>query len=191
MDVAEFYAVVSGINFTLLGLWWVAVQERPQLRDTKTGTDRLAYAVSLQFLLPGTAALFALVAVDAPFLWQAAFLLAGVAGSAGILLLAPALRRAGVRVVRLLLYLVGLPLYLLVALTAILPFELGNLSGLHLEAMLFGLLILVGTQTAWTAAMFVPEEPPAPSGDVPAAAEHVPPTTAHGHARIYGRPRND
>ena len=28
MDLDAFYSVVSGINFTLLGLWWVAIKER-------------------------------------------------------------------------------------------------------------------------------------------------------------------
>ena len=31
MDQSAFYGIVSGISFTLQGLWWVAVRERPDL----------------------------------------------------------------------------------------------------------------------------------------------------------------
>ena len=54
MDIAAFYAVVAGVNFTLLGLWWVAVHERIDVRDR--ASRRMAYVVALQFMVPGTTA---------------------------------------------------------------------------------------------------------------------------------------
>jgi hypothetical protein len=159
MDITAFYAVVAGINFTLLGLWWVAVQDRPDLRRPEYGTGRMAYIVSLQFVVPGTASLLSQVAPDVGAVWQTAFILAGLAGMAGIIMVAPALLRAKARAAALMLLWGGVPLYLLVTIVALLEtlhlrLELNlQLTGLRLEAILFCLLVLLGTQTAWAVAM--------------------------------------
>ena len=156
-DLSGFYSVVAGINFTLLGLWWVAVQERPDLRSRRARTSRMAYVVSLQFVLPGTAALLSQVAPTVPIVWRASFVAAGIAGGAGILLLAPALGRAQARTAARWLLVLGVPLYVLVVIVASVPqlsYQVDNqLNGAQLEAVLFCLLLLLGAQTAWTAAM--------------------------------------
>ena len=155
MDIAAFYAVVAGVNFTLLGLWWVAVHERIDLRDT--ASRRLAYVVALQFMLPGTTALISQVAPGITGLWRTTFTLAGLAGAAGVLLVAPLLRQATARVSATVLLVCGLPLYLAVAVVAAVPAVhkavSDQLTGLQTEAILFSLLVLLSVQVAWTVAM--------------------------------------
>jgi hypothetical protein len=137
MDISAFYGIVAGINFTLLGLWWVAVQERADLRRPESGTGQMAYVVSL--------------------LWRAPFVLGGAAGIAGIGLLVPVLLRTHLRTAAGLLLGVGLPLHALVVIVALLP-DLASttnseVSNLQVEGILFALLVLLGAHTAWTAAM--------------------------------------
>ena len=81
MDLNAFYATVSTISFTLLGLWWVVVQSRPALWEDPTHR-RMAYAISFHFLLPGMMAILSMIAPDSPFLWRTTFTLAGL-GSIG------------------------------------------------------------------------------------------------------------
>jgi hypothetical protein len=153
-ELTAFYGIMAGINFTLLGLWWVTVQDRPHLRDPGRGAT--AYAVSLQFLVPGTAALASQVAPEASAVWRTAFVIAGVAGAAGILSTAPWIARSGGRTTARLLVWVATPLYAFIVVLAVLPLASApgsGLSGPQWEGVLFCLLVLVGAQTAWTAAM--------------------------------------
>jgi hypothetical protein len=155
MDIAAFYAVVAGVNFTLLGLWWVAVHERTDLRDS--ASRRMAYVVALQFMVPGTASLISQVAPDVTVIWRITFTVAGVAGAAGVLLVVPVLRQSTARTAAMVMLVVGLPLYLVVALVAGVPgiheAVSDQLTGLQTEAILFSLLVLLSVQVAWTVAM--------------------------------------
>lgn len=156
MDLTQFYGTLAGIEFTLLGLWWVVVRERSDLRDAQLRTGRLAYIVSLQFAVPGVAALLAQIAPDVPLLWRSAFTLAGILGALAIVLLAPTLSR-NARLVRNLLMIVGVPLHCLVAIVAVVPGVpdvLGSgLTALQIEALLSSLLVFLSVQTSWAAAM--------------------------------------
>jgi hypothetical protein len=160
MDIAAFYAVVAGVNFTLLGLWWVAVHERVDLRDAVE--RRMAYVVALQFMVPGTTALISQVAPTLTVLWRITFALAGLGGAIGILQVVPVLRRAAARTAAMLLLSLGLPAYLLVALVAAVPAVhqavSSKLTGLQTEAILFSLLVLLSVQVAWTVAMTPPPD---------------------------------
>ncbi|MEU4532101.1 hypothetical protein AB0F49_28105 [Micromonospora ureilytica] len=157
-DLTAFYAVVSGVCFTLLGLWWVAVQEIADLRRSELGASQMAYLVSLQFALPGTAALLSQVAPAVPMLWRSAFVIGGVAGAVGILFMAPLLRGSGRHRALSLLRWIGVPLYLLIVVVAAAP-GIGaapggtGLTRAQIEGVLFCVLVLLGVQTAWTAAM--------------------------------------
>jgi hypothetical protein len=155
MDVAAFYAVVAGVNFTLLGLWWVAVHERVDLRDR--ASRRMAYIVALQFMVPGTASLVSQVAPEVTSIWRVTFALAGLAGVAGVLQVVPVLRQATARASATMLLIVGLPLYLAVALVAAIPglheAVSNKITGLQTEAILFSVLVLLSVQVAWTVAM--------------------------------------
>src|SRR4029450_341868 len=95
MDIAAFYAVVAGVNFTLLGLWWVAVQDKVDLRDR--AERRMAYVVALQFMVPGTASLISQGGPGGTSIWPATFTLAGVAGAVGVLQVVPVLKKASSR----------------------------------------------------------------------------------------------
>jgi hypothetical protein len=155
MDIAAFYAVVAGVNFTLLGLWWVAVQDKVDLTDA--AARRMAYVVALQFMVPGTASLISQVAPTVTSIWRITFTLAGVAGAAGVLLVVPVLRKASSRGAAAFMLGAGLPLYLLVTLVAAVPgiheVVSDTLTGLQTEAILFSLLVLLSVQVAWSVAM--------------------------------------
>jgi hypothetical protein len=79
VDVQTFYVTVSAISFTLLGLWWVVVQDRETWR-MNVGRRRMAYVVSLHFVLPGVMSVLAIVAPDLNILWRLTFLTAGILG---------------------------------------------------------------------------------------------------------------
>lgn len=154
MDLSAFYAVVSAINFTLLGLWWVAVRERG---DSAFGR-RLAYLVSLQFVIPGTVSLLSQVAPDVPGLWRTAFTAAGAAGAVGSALLSASIGRLpGQRVVAGLMAFAATPLYAAVALVAAVPaltdVDAIALKPLQIEAVLLCVLVFLGVQAAWVVAM--------------------------------------
>ncbi|MDP9793573.1 hypothetical protein J2S43_002085 [Catenuloplanes nepalensis] len=169
MDVGQFYAAVAGINFTLLGLWWVAVTERRQLREGGPRVRRMAYTVSLQFLIPGALSLLAQVAPDIAAVWRTAFALAGALGAASILMLSPAvareneMTRRGARLLRIF----GIPLYLLIAVYALIPFQGMSLTPLQIEGIMLSLLVFLGAQTAWTVGMATPPDSPQALDDQP------------------------
>ena len=84
MDTATFYATTSAVSFTLLGFWWVVVQFRHDEMTQDPGRRRLAFVVSLHFILPGLMSLGALLTADEPIVWRLTFGLAGVAGMAAV-----------------------------------------------------------------------------------------------------------
>ena len=157
VDLSAFYAVVSGINFTLLGLWWVAVRERSEIGADSAFGRRMAYLVSLQFVIPGTVSLLSQVAPDVPALWRSSFTAAGIAGAAGSAMLAGSLGRIGQGIVAALIGFVAAPLYLIVALVAAIPpLTSGGwlaITPLQLEGVLLCLLVFLGVHAAWVVAM--------------------------------------
>jgi cytochrome bd-type quinol oxidase subunit 2 len=173
MDMNAFFGVVATIDFALLGLWWVTVQTRPDLRKRHTNADRMAYAVSLQFVVPGTAALLAQVAPTLTVVWRVSFAIAGLTGILAIVLLAQELVVSGGVVVARFLRFGALPLYLLMTFIALVPGLLSNsshrLNALQVEAILFCLVIYLAAQVAWAAAMSpegaanTPEPEPVPA----------------------------
>jgi hypothetical protein len=158
MDTSAFYAIVSGINFTLLGLWWVAVKDRPEIAGRSPTGRRMAYLVSLQFAIPGTIALLGQVAPDEPVLWRVSFTVAALAGAVGVLLLGGSLRpvRRHAAVV-LVLWWVVIPIYILIAIVAAfegIPDALNlRLSSVEIEGLLLTLFVFIGVQLAWVVSM--------------------------------------
>jgi hypothetical protein len=151
MDVAAFYGIVSGLSFTLLGLWFV-VADRHKDWFRVPIRRRMAYVVSLHFMLPGTMSVLSLVAPEVPAVWRIVFTLCGIAGILGVVLIADALRdeygrarlAAGVMAV-------SLPLYTFIVLFAIAP-QASSLLGLQprqVEAMLIAGILLLGLHAAW------------------------------------------
>ena len=87
-----FYQAVSTASFTLLGLWLVVVQARDEWRFV-VARRRMAYVVSLHFLLPGAMSILALAAPDQAVVWRVSFAVAGAIGVAGVALIAQTLRQ--------------------------------------------------------------------------------------------------
>jgi hypothetical protein len=160
MDQSAFYGVVSAINFTLLGLWWVAVKDRAGFEGDHGLSHRTAYLVSLQFVIPGTVSLLAQVAPDVPLVWRAAFAVAGIVGAVGSATLAAELRRTSdLRVAPALFLAFGVPLYALVAIVAVVPLPTAldvGLSPIQVEALLLSLVVFLGVQEAWAVSMTPP-----------------------------------
>jgi hypothetical protein len=160
MDTPAFYGVVSAINFTLLGLWWVAVKDRAEFIGDDATSRSTAYLVSLQFVIPGTVSLMAQVAPDIAMVWRVSFGIAGVVGAIGVALLARDIRRTTDATVAPGLFLVlGVPLYLLVVIVAAFPqgFVGENFKAIQAEAMLVTLLVFLGVQEAWVVSMTPPK----------------------------------
>jgi cytochrome bd-type quinol oxidase subunit 2 len=161
MDQAAFYGVVSAINFTLLGLWWVAVKDRISVGSTGAGFHRMAYFVSLQFVIPATVSLLAQVAPDRPEVWRSAFAIAGVAGAVGIGMLAREMtHHSASTYVPKAFGLLGVPLYVLVLVVALWPGVISDigidLAPIEVEGLLLSVLIFLGVQEAWFVSMTPP-----------------------------------
>lgn len=158
MDQSAFYAVVSGINFTLLGLWWVAVKDRHDITGHNPTARRMAYVISLQFSVPGTMALLGQVAPDQPELWRWTFAIAALAGAAGVVLLGHTLQEVPhYRVLSYVFWWGVVPIYVLIAVVAVwegLPETLDlRLTSLEIEGLLLTVMIFLGVQAAWVVAM--------------------------------------
>ena len=148
-----FYQSVSTASFTLLGLWLVVVQARDEWRFV-VARRRMAYVVSLHFLLPGAMSILALAAPDQAVVWRVSFATAGAIGVAGVALIAQTLRQDAdcPKIVRWLQWVV-LPIYILITALAVAPgivTALGiGLTPLQTEAIVLALLLFFGVQTAW------------------------------------------
>jgi cytochrome bd-type quinol oxidase subunit 2 len=157
MDFSAFFGVVATVDFALLGLWWVAIQARPDLRSRKSRTSEVAYLVSMQFAVPGTAALLAQVDPQLTGIWRVTFAIAGLSGLASILLVTPpSLATEEAKWVRKMLRLGAAPLYGIIAILAMLPDfppAAVRMSALQLEAVIFCVMAFVGAQTAWALVM--------------------------------------
>ena len=158
MDQTAFYGVVTTINFTLLGLWWLAAKDRDDLFGRSATTRRTAYLVSLQFAIPATVSLLAQVAPEEPAVWRFAFSAAGVAGAIGIAMLAQAIwASTEARIAPVLFFLLGVPLYLLVVAVAWQPSLVADagltLKPIQIEGLMFSVLAFLGVQEAWVVAM--------------------------------------
>ena len=190
MSLSTFFGVVSTVDFALLGLWWVTVQARADLRRHHATASRMAYVVSLQFIVPGTASLLAQVDPAETAVWRVSFALAGVTGIAAIVLLVPALVASGELAVARFLRFGAVPLYALMTLTAAFRFPSGPVSALQAEGILFCLVVFLSTQVAWAAAMSMDpaaktdasdgrrDHPPAPDGWHPGAGGPIYPDPA-------------
>jgi hypothetical protein len=153
MNLSGFFGVVSTVDFALLGLWWVAVQARPDLRKRGSAAARMSYLVSLQFIVPGAASLLAQVDPTVTAVWRVSFAIAAVTGIVAIVFLVPTLHATGALTVERFLRFGALPMYALVTLIALIAPGTSKLSALQVEAILFCLVIALSVQVAWAAAM--------------------------------------
>lgn len=163
MNQSEFYGVVSAINFTLLGLWWVAIKDRADLAGHDHSARRMAYFVSLQFVIPATVSLLAQVAPSIPQVWRLAFAFAGITGGIGVALLAREFHRStDAKVFPQLFAVVGIPMYALVTIVAIAPHLIVDMGWkfkpIEVEGILLSMLVFLGVQEAWFVAMTPPRK---------------------------------
>lgn len=154
MDQSAFYGVMSAINFTLLGLWWVAVKDRIDLGDGSTSFQRMAYFVSLQFAIPATVALLAQVAPTTPQVWRTSFALAGIVGVVGVLMLTYELsRHSDPMVLAKVFAVLSVPIYALVVIVALSPKVVADagfsLAPIEAEGLMLAILAFLGVQEAW------------------------------------------
>ena len=114
----------------------------------------MAYVISLHFVLPGSMSVVALAAPSESVVWRTSFALAGTFGVAAIVFITQILREEHdtPRLARLFQWIV-LPLYILVALLAVVP-ELPAAVGLpvtvlQVESVILTVILFFGVQSAW------------------------------------------
>lgn len=153
MSIETFYTVIGGIGFTLHGLWWVVVQDRPEWSRNRS-RRLLAYVVGLHLLIPAMTSVLSLIAPDEPFVWRASFVTAGLVGILGVVLVLRAIREDldAPRLARAVQWVV-LPIYGVITLLAVdptIPARLGlGLTALQVEAIVVAVLIFFGVEAAW------------------------------------------
>ena len=158
MDQSAFYGVVAATNFTLLGLWWVAVKDRDDLTGRDGRGSNMAYLVSLQFVVAAAVSLFAQVAPKITAVWRTGFSIAGLIGAIGIAMLAVQFRtHTEAKVMTWVLGGAGVPLYVLVFVVALFPDVVGamnlSLSPIEAEGLLLSIIVVLGVQEAWFVSM--------------------------------------
>ena len=79
MDLSTFYALMSVTCFTLVGLWWTAIEKHDEWR-TNRRLRRLAGGTYLSFLLPGVMSMMSQVNPDNPLMWRISFGLTSIVG---------------------------------------------------------------------------------------------------------------
>ena len=166
MDTSTFYATTSAVSFTLLGFWWVVVQFRHEQMTSEAGWRRLAFVVSLHFILPGLMSLGALLTGDAPIIWRLTFGLAGVAGMVAVVTASRGIVHPTGAIASIGRYeWIALPLYAVLTVVAIRPElveERVGLAPLQVEGAVMTLLVFLGIIFAWT--LFTEPIPHQPSG---------------------------
>ena len=163
MDPAiAFYQSLSGVSFTLLGLWFAVIQlGHGDWRDH--GRHRSTLHIALHFFLPGLAGLIAVLSAGVPggLIWRFAFLAVGFIGlveAVGFLRAPDGPVALPGRTLRVL----DLPVYLaIMAGTLVQPGEFA-LTPLQLEGLATGALFTLGLCYVWLA--FAERQLPAPAG---------------------------
>jgi hypothetical protein len=163
MGTATFYATTSAVSFTLLGFWWVVVQFRHEEMTQDPGRRRLAFVVSLHFVLPGLMSLGALLTGDAPAVWRLTFGLAGIAGMTAVVVASRGIKEPTGAIAMIGRYeWIALPLYAVLTLVAIRPDLVQpavGLAPLQVEGAVMTLLVFLGIIFAW--ALFTEPHPTA------------------------------
>jgi hypothetical protein len=162
LDTATFYATTSAVSFTLLGFWWVVVQFRHDEMTQDPGRRRLAFVVSLHFILPGLMSLGALLTAAEPVIWRLTFGTAGIAGMIAVVIASRGVKdpTGAIAAIGRFEWL-ALPLYAVLTIVAFRPElikENFTLEPLQVEGVIMTLLVFLGIVFAW--ALFTePQQP--------------------------------
>ena len=152
-ELLYFYSSSAQISFVLLGFWWAILTFKwgDWMHDALR--RRLAYYVSLHFLLPGIMSLVSIVNLKKTAFWRLGFGIGGLCGVAAALMTVQAIRSADSPVAaRASAWYAMAVLNLAVAIVAAFAPTMGdlfNLKGIELEAILTALLLFLGVQLAW------------------------------------------
>lgn len=149
MDLSAFYQLVAGTSFTLVGLWWVIVQQRPSWK-TDPLRRRLAAGTYVSFLLPGLMATLAQLSPETPLLWRISFGACAVLGLASTVRLLSVERGRRVGVFRRFRWLSAL-VYLAILVLGVAP-ELARALGwtpLIVGGVLLVLLVVMAHGLTW------------------------------------------
>lgn len=147
---ADFYQTVSGVSFTLLGLWLAVVQLVHDGWLVDRARHRETLHIGLHFFLPGTVALAALLSgsADGGLIWRVVFVIGGAIGL--VESLAYLFGQGGPRThTGRFLQATDPALYALLAAGAFLPARLLALEPLQVEGMITGLLFVSGLCSVW------------------------------------------
>lgn len=151
-----FYSALAQVEIVLLGFWWAVVTFKYDTWVRDAMRRRVAYYVSLQFLLPAVMSLVSILALDTPAVWRTSFVLGGLAGAASTLLLVAAaapMRIGGPMPLPFVAWNALAVLYVaIVAIAAFAPSITDGvgLDALGFEAILTSLLVLLSFQCAWS-----------------------------------------
>jgi len=153
VDTGTFYATTSAVSFTLLGFWWVVVQFRHDEMTQDPGRRRLAFVVSLHFILPGLMSLGALLTQDAPLIWRLTFGTAGIAGMIAVIVASRGIPGPTGAIAAVGRYeWLALPLYFTLTVVAFRPELVRDtlqLEPLQVEGVVMTLLVFLGILFAW------------------------------------------
>ncbi len=147
-----FYQAFAPTSFTLLGLWLIVVQTRHAEWRAIPAQRRRAYAITLQFALPGLMSLLALVDTTNQDLWRVSFATVAIVGAVAFALIS----RWGQVATGLNLLVSGATIaaavvYAIIAIVAIHPAVVSDLglTPLRVEAILLSVLVFVAVNLAW------------------------------------------
>lgn len=151
--VDDFYKTISGVSFTLLGLWFVVVQLKYKEGAGDPQRRRHVYGVTLFFLIPAVMAMLSSINTEMKMLWRVTFGITGALGLVEIVLYfaTDGIRTKSASVLRMLAILVYIPI-VLVALSPSLVDDVGiDLLPREVEAILLSAVIVIGVHLAFLA----------------------------------------
>lgn len=164
---ATFYQTLTGMSFTLLGLWFSVMQFSHGRWRSDPDMHATTQHLALKFFLPGVLGLAALLASanDGGLVWRVSFLVGGLIGVIeSVRYLLGGTGPRGRLTVRS-LALADPVLYALVVAAALIPAGLLALTPLQVEGIATGLLFVSGLFGVWVA---FAERAPAPAPAPPA-----------------------
>lgn len=151
--LTSFYQAFAPTSFTLLGLWLIVVQTRHAEWRQSAALRARAYAVTLNFALPGLMSLLALIDPASKTEWRVAFATVAIGGLLALVALVLFGHVQGHNPVAAMVVGLAFAGYALVAIVAIAPSLTSNLgaslTALRCEAILLSLLVFLGVNVAW------------------------------------------